>query len=57
MEGYPYKHSKRPVKMGFFAGGSLGFIVGILAEDNKALEDGGDRGVLLCGQLSPLSVS
>lgn len=41
----------------FLGWGSLGFIVGILAEDNKALQDGGDREVLLCGQLSPFSVS
>lgn len=65
MEGYPYKQSEmrkgEGVKEGFAWGReggqvSLGFIVGILAEDNKALQDGGDREVLLCGQLCPLSV-
>lgn len=56
MEGYPYKHRERPVRMEGF-GGSLSFIVGILTKDNKALQDGSDGEVLLCGQLSPLSMS
>lgn len=39
-----------------FVGWSLSFIVGIFAEDYKALQDGCDRNILLCCQLSPLSV-
>lgn len=35
----------------------LSFIVGILAEDYEALQDGCYRKILLCCQLSPLSVS
>lgn len=38
-------------------GCSLGFIVWVLAENDKALQDGGDGEVLLCGQLRPLSMS
>lgn len=56
MEDYPYKQKERPARMVLF-GCSLGFIVRVLAEDDKALQDGGDREVLLCGQLSPLSMS
>lgn len=41
----------------YFVGWSLGFIVGILAEDYKALQDGCYRKILLCCQLSPLSMS
>lgn len=40
----------------FFFTGRLGFIVGVLAEDNEALQDGGDGEILLCGQLRPLSM-
>lgn len=62
MEGYPFKQSKRPMpmRMGYFfacGGGNLGFIVGILAKDNKAFQDGGNGEILLCGQLGPLSMS
>lgn len=41
----------------YFVGWSLGFIIGILAEDYKALQDGCYGKILLCCQLSPLSVS
>lgn len=60
-EGLPLQTEREASENGFYffsqRWGSLGFIVGILAEDNKALQDGGDREVLLCGQLSPLSMS
>lgn len=36
---------------------SLGFIVRVLAKDDKALQYGRDRQVLLCGQLCPFSMS
>lgn len=42
-----------PVRTGI----GLGFIVWVLAKDNKALQDGSDRKVLLRGQLRPLSMS
>lgn len=58
--GLPLQTEQEACKNGFFCrgyGDSLGFIVGILAEDNEALQDGGDREVLLRGQLSPFSMS
>lgn len=58
MKGYPEKLSKRPVGTSFyFVAWSLSFIIGILAKDYKAFQDGCHRKILLCGQLRPLSMS
>lgn len=53
--GLPLQTAGETSESGHF-GNSLGFIVGVLAEDYKALQDRGDREVLLCGQLCPLSM-
>lgn len=41
----------------YFVAWSLSFIIGILAKDYKAFQDGRYRKILLCGQLRPLAMS
>lgn len=58
MEDHPYKTQGEADENGgdFWGEGSLSFVVGVFAEDDKALQDGSDGEVLFCGQLGPLSV-